>query len=189
MSKNPAQFNEVNFLPEDPFFETVAGRVIRWALTAGRYLVIFTELIVIISFATRFKLDVERTNLNNSIAQKVAIIESYGNVEKQFKSIQNRITYFKEVSQHKVNTDFFLYLNRVIPSGVKIDKLVITEDRVSASGIAPSQTKLNILITNLKRSDKFSQVSLGKIEKNAKTQEIEFRFNATINHAKTDNKN
>ena len=180
MSKNPAQFNEINFLPEDPFFATTLGRVIRWALTAGRYMVIFTELIVIVSFATRFKLDRQRTDLNQSIAQKMAVIESYGDLEERFKSIQARLNYFKQVQNQKIDTDFFLYLNKVIPSGIKIEKLTITHDTISVAGVVPSQEQFNTLIANLRQSRYFDQVSVGKIEKNAKTQEFSFQFNAQI---------
>ena len=180
MSKNPAQFNDINLLPEDPFFSTFFGRVIRWALSVGRYLIIFTELVVIVSFATRFKLDRKRTDLNNSIAQKVAIIQSYGDVEEQFKTIQKRIDYFKNINSQHIDTDLFVYLNQIIPDNIIIDKLTITQDSVSVSGIAPNQEEFNTLIINLKQSDKFDTVTVGKIEKNSKTQEIEFKFNASL---------
>ncbi len=180
MSKNPAHFDDINLLPEDPFFSTIFGRVIRWSLSVGRYLIIFTELIVIISFATRFKLDRERTDLNNSIAQKVAIIQSYGDLETRFKTIQKRIDYFKNINNRHIDTDLFVYLNQVIPDNITIDKLTITQDSVSVSGVAPSQDKFNTLIINLKQSDRFDTVTVGKIEKNSKSQEIEFKFNASL---------
>ena len=180
MSKNPAQFTEINLLPEDPFFSTIMGRTIRWALTAGRYMIIFTELVVIVSFATRFKLDRERTDLNNSIQHKTAMIESYGDLEEKFKAIQTRLAYFKEVNNNKIDTDLFLYLNQIIPTGVTIDNLTISSNHVSVSGTVPSQAVFNTLIANLKQSAKFSQVSIGKIEKNSEEDQFDFKFSAKI---------
>ena len=59
----------INLLPQDPFYETPIGRVMAWASTVGRYLVIFTEVVVIFSFASRFKLDRDLTDLNATILQ------------------------------------------------------------------------------------------------------------------------
>jgi hypothetical protein len=61
---------EVNLLPKDPFLSTSLGKLLQWSLTVGRYLVIFTELIVVSSFAARFSLDRQVTDLNASILQK-----------------------------------------------------------------------------------------------------------------------
>ena len=77
MKKQPAAIT-INLVPKDPFFATIPGRVLKWALSAGRYIVIFTELVVIISFATRFTLDRQVTDLNDTITSKEAIINSYG---------------------------------------------------------------------------------------------------------------
>ncbi len=180
MKSNPAQFAEINLLPEDPFFTTILGRTIRWALTAGRYLVIFTELIVIVSFATRFKLDRQRTDLNSAIDQKKAVIQSYGNLEKNFRQVQARLAYFKAVSHNRINTDLFLQLTKIIPNDVTIDKLTITDDHVNVSGLVPSQIAFNTLITNLQTSAYFTHVSVGKIEKNAKSENFKFQFTAQI---------
>jgi len=180
MSKNPAQFSQINLLPEDPFFSTIMGRSLRWALTAGRYLVIFTELLVIVSFATRFKLDRQKTDLTNEIDHKMMVIESYGDVEDKVKSVQERLTYFKEVSHNKIDTDIFPYLNSLIPNGVTIDKLVITQDKISVSGTVRSQTAFNTLITNLQQSPRLDKVKVGKIEKNARSEDFDFQFTAKI---------
>jgi Tfp pilus assembly protein PilN len=189
MSKNPAQFADINLLPEDPFFSTIVGRTIRWALTAGRFMIIFTELIGIVSFASRFKLDRERTDLNNSIQHKTAIIESYGDLETKFKAVQARLAYFNEVNNNKIDTDLFLYLNQIIPTGVTIDNLTISSDQVSVSGTVPSQDVFNTLIANLKQSNKLTEISIGKIEKNSEKNQFDFKFNAKIKTSKNTTKN
>jgi hypothetical protein len=75
MSKQPARKKldiNVNLLPQDPFFETVFGRFLKWALSIGRYIVIFTELIVILSFASRFTLDRMVTDLTHPQSKRTS---------------------------------------------------------------------------------------------------------------------
>ena len=47
----------INLLPKTEFELSFWGRFIKWALSTGRYIIILTELVVIIAFMSRFKLD------------------------------------------------------------------------------------------------------------------------------------
>ncbi len=165
MKKKPANFT-INLAPKDPFFDTAAGKILRWALTVGRYIVIFTEIVVIFSFATRFSLDRQVTDLNDSIHQKESIINSFGDLEAQVRLAQNKIDQYQQVAQQTNLSDIFPVLSRITPSDVKLEQLSIRPDGINLSGTTLSQSSFNILINNLQLTPEFINVSVDKIETN-----------------------
>ena len=179
----------INLVPQDPFFETVMGRFLKWALSVGRYIVIFTELIVIVSFASRFTLDRMVTDLNGAITQKERAISSYGDLEKNFRFIQQQIEDYKQLSQDSNLVEIFPLLNKSIPSNVIFETLLVRADSVNFTGAALSQESLNVLINNLQLSPYFTEVSINKIESIAeKSASVNFDIRAKIN-LKGDGKN
>jgi len=172
---------DINLVPKDPFFQTIFGRSLQWALSVGRYIVIFTELVVIVSFATRFTLDRQVTDLNSSINQKKMVIESYGDLEERFLFIQQQLADYQQLKTESNLVEIFPLLNETIPSNVVLDTLTINPGEVLFSGSALSQNALNILVNNVQLSPHFTQASIGKIEsKGANTQGLNFDLRAKI---------
>lgn len=175
MKKKPASIT-INLLPKDPFFNTIPGRILKWALSAGRYIVIFTELVVIVSFATRFTLDRQVTDLNEDLSQKENIINSYGDLENNFRVIQKKIDTYKQIEQEGNIVETFADLQAVSPEGIVLDELVIRPNSVIASGRAQSQTAFNILITNMQLSPEFFNVRVDSVESGENDTEPGFSF-------------
>lgn len=172
----------INLLPEDPFFQTIFGRSLRWILSIGRYLVIFTELVVIVSFATRFTLDRKITDLNRSIAQKMSVIESYGDLEQRFIKFQAKIDQYVELTKGQNLTNVFTQLSAITPREVSVEKLTISQDKIIVSGQSLNQESFNSLINNLQLSKNFTEVSVGKITVNADKSGYNFQFVAKVNN-------
>lgn len=167
MSKKPAHQKldiRVNLVPQDPFFETVLGRFLKWALSVGRYIVIFTEMIVILSFASRFTLDRMVTDLNSAIHQKERVISSYGDLEKNFRFVQKQIGDYQQFKQESNLVDIFPILNNSVPANVVFETLLIRPSSINFTGSALSQNALNVLVNNLQLSPYFTEVSINKIE-------------------------
>jgi Tfp pilus assembly protein PilN len=154
----------INLVPKDPFFETMLGRGLKWALSVGRYIVMFTELVVVLSFVTRFYLDRQITDLNRDLYQKEAVIKSYGTFEDDVRAIQTRLTQYEQIEQEENIVDTFPALAQVVPSGIKLDELAIYPDKVALKGTVLSQKSLNILINNLQISPDFHNVVVSTIE-------------------------
>ncbi len=181
--KKPADVN-INLVPKDPFFETPLGKVLQWALSVGRYIVIFTELIVIISFVTRFSLDRQVTDLNESIYQKQTVINSYGDLEENVKEVQQKIEQYKQISQQTNIAEVFPKLSAITPTSIRLDELTIKTDTVSLAGTAYSNESLSLLINNLQLSSDFFNVSVDKIETgDAKDPGFHFRIHARTSEA------
>ncbi len=163
MKRKPVHFN-INLLPQDPFFDTFLGKALKWALSVGRYIIIFTELVVIGSFATRFSLDRQVTDLNDEIHQKQSVIESYGVLEDNMRIAQAKIENYQQIDQQKNIIDIFPKLSEITPRDVKLTELTIKPTSVSLAGTADSQNSLNLLINNIQLSPSFFNVTVDRIE-------------------------
>lgn len=178
--KKPAPIN-INLVPKDPFLVSPIGRFLQWSLTVGRYLVIFTELIVIISFGSRFSLDRRITDLNSEILQKQTIIQSYGDLEPTIREIQKKTESYVQVEQKQSLADAFPALSEITPPDVSLTNLTIQPGAVSFSGKTNATTSLNLLINNLVLSNKFSDVSIEKlVSGTAQEPGFSFKINATL---------
>lgn len=160
--KKPANI-KVNLLPKDPFLATPVGKLLQWALTIGRYLVVFTEMVVIISFASRFTIDRQITDLNLAILQKETIIDSYGELEQNVRDVQKKIDTYRQVEQQENVTDIFPVLTAVTPPDVVLSDLQMRPGRVTLTGTTLSNVSLGILINNLQVSDRFTDISVERI--------------------------
>ncbi len=154
----------INLVPKDPFFTTSLGRMMQWALSAGRYIVIFTEIIVILSFAARFTLDRQVSDLNKKLLSNQAIISSYGDLEKKFRLAQAQIAEYDKLNQTSNLIDVFANLTTVVPPDVMVDELLINPSAISVKGSTYSQNSFNTLINNLQISPNFLNVAVSSIE-------------------------
>lgn len=163
MKKSPATI-DINLLPKDPFFETAVGRVVHWALSAGRYIVIFTELVVILSFAARFTLDRQVTDLNRALLQKRTVIESYGDLEQNVRIAQERIQEYQRFDQSSNILDNFEHLSEVTPEGIRLSELAVRDQSITARGTTNSQATFNLFVTNLQLSPHFFDITINRVE-------------------------
>lgn len=167
LKKKPASIS-INLVPKDPFFSSNIGRALTWVLSAGRYLVIFTEIIVIFSFGTRFWLDRRVTDLNSNIYQKQVQIQAFEEVETRARIVQNKIEQYQQINQAANPVDIFPEVAQVIPAGINLDRLTIKDDKVSLSGSASSQVSFSTLVTNMQLSPYFFDITVPIVESGEK---------------------
>lgn len=154
----------LNLFPEDPFFDTFLGKTLRWATRVGRHIIIVTELIVIGSFASRFWLDRQLTDLNTSITQKAAIARSYGNLETEFRRVQRDIKDVQLILDQQGNWSLLERLTRLTPPGIKYEQLSFGNQQLSLKGQANSQNDLATLVAGLQTQRDLQQIALSNIE-------------------------
>lgn len=172
---------KINLVPKDPFFSTVLGKVLKWSLSVGRYIVIFTELVVILSFVTRFSLDRQVTDLNNAINQKQTIISSFGDLETNVRVTQAKIENYLQIEQQTNIAEIFPALSEITPPSVRLDQLIIRAGTISFTGVSSSQETLNTLINNIQLSPTFIDVEVNKIESSKDQAGLEFTIQARVN--------
>ena len=185
LKKKKAKKQNYNFnlVPQDPFFETGLGRFFNWSLNVGRYIVIFTEMVVIASFASRFVLDRQITDLNDSIHQKQMIIQSQSQFESEFRLAQSKIQNLQQLQQQSNLAEVFPLLQQIMPSELRLNRLSIKQQTLNGEGVALSNRALNTFISNLQLSPHFSDISVGRIESREERRvgfEIQFSANYAI---------
>ena len=94
----------VNLLPKDTFYESRVGKTVKWAITFGRWIVVFTDFIVISSFLSRFYFDTKLADYHDEIKQKQTIIEALAPFEDSFRLLQERISLIKTSSVTKMKS-------------------------------------------------------------------------------------
>lgn len=173
--------NKINLLPQEDFEKKPLGRFLLWALSAGRWLVIITELIVISVFLARFKLDRDINDLHEAIKQKQMIVQSYSPFEKDFRAFQKRLAMIKTLEKQKTDVGNILStVSRVLPNDLVLSQFSLADDNVTISGLALSEEGLGSFIAGLSSSSKFKNLNLSNITKKQTEAGINFNLSATL---------
>ena len=78
----------INLLPKEEFAASTWGRILTWLLSTFRIIVIFTEVIVMAVFLSRFWLDAKANDLNELLRKNQAILKTTTEFENEFRDIQ-----------------------------------------------------------------------------------------------------
>ncbi len=174
----------INLLPSSTFEKTLAGKIFFLVLTIGRYIIIITEAIVIFAFLFRFKLDIELTNLNESINEKKTIIQNYQNIESDFLFLQKRLQIIKDLEGKQLNINQKIEdIAKVSPDDIYLTSLEINSESLSFNGISLSDSSLAVLLAGLQKNEHFDQINLDNLTTGGTNKpEIEFTLKANINN-------
>lgn len=174
----------INLLGEEAANLTPQGRIISWALTYGRYIMIGTEIVVLLAFISRFSLDRKLTDLKEEISQKQAILEANKNTEQDIRNTQNHLGLIKTVAHNqKASREALSMLSRLFPPGVFLEELEVTSSRMTASVIADTTNSFAQFLAVLRDTKQFSHVTIDSIKKDQQ-QGIVFTFTATLSEKK-----
>jgi len=156
--------SNIEFLPQEDWEKTSFGRFLKWLLTIGRYIVIFTELIVILAFLSRFKLDRDLTDLYEEIEAKQAIIQTSVDFESDFRFLQKQLSTIQGLRKDQLQTKQLMEeIAALTPIDVYFSDLSITGDKASFTANALSEAGLATFINNLKKSSRFSNLKIGSL--------------------------
>ncbi|MDP3994651.1 MAG: PilN domain-containing protein [bacterium] len=160
----------INLLPQNEFEASTLGRILRWALSTFRFIVIITELVVMVSFLSRFWLDAQNSDLNESIKQKVGIISSYQDIEKKFNLTQKRLKIFSEISKQPAKSEVVKTISSLLPSDVSLSSLSLGFDSAQVNAISTSERGIAQFITNLEAQEQFGKVELSQLASDKENQ-------------------
>lgn len=174
----PAKPVTINLLGEEDLKHTPQGRIIGWALTYGRYIMIGTEIVVLLAFISRFSLDRKLTDLKEEISQKQVILEANKNLEQDIRELQDKLVKLKQsMANQNAPLDTLILLQSLLPADVYVDSLDVSGDRLSADAIAATTHGFSQFLVNLQSAGQFSRVDIVDIKKTPLTG-IEFKFTA-----------
>ena len=162
---------DINFIKQDAWQKTSLGRFLKWALTYGRYIVIFTELIVILAFLSRFKFDRDLTDLKEEVQNKTVVINSASALEQDFRLLKEKIGFLQTVDVEALaSNDVFKKLASALPSEVAISKLDCTYDKLSFEATSVSENGLATLLYSLKKTQFFKNIDLKNVTSDPERQ-------------------
>lgn len=159
----------INLIPREGFTATTSGRILVWALSTFRIVVIVTEIIVMIAFLSRFWLDAQNTDLNDEIRQKKAVLEATQNFQKEFENTQKLISIFSSFSQdHGKAPNSYENITKSLPENEEfyLTSINYTTKTVNLEGIALDEFSVQQFLTNLGNKEIFKSIRLNSIEAN-----------------------
>lgn len=180
----PAKPIAINLLGQEDLKHTPHGRIISWALTYGRYIMIGTEIVVLLAFISRFSLDRKLTDLKEEISQKQAILEANATLEQDIRTLQDHVVKIKQTTAtQSVPMDTLTLLENLLPTDVYVETLDVTPDRLSIAAVAGTTGGFSQLLTNLQAAKQFARIDIGDIKKSTLAG-IEFKLTAYLTNKK-----
>jgi len=173
----PARIRNVNLLPPTEFEMSFGGRFLKWAVTTGRYIIILTELVVILAFLSRFKLDYELSVLTSKIEGKVSLLEANSPIEREFKSKQARLEAVKKILTKRISASETMDSIAVkTPPEVKLTEMTINGNEVEIDANSFSEKEMGEMIAALDGDKRWSSVEISSITQGTE-KVIKFRLN------------
>lgn len=159
-----ARSADLNLLPKEIWEKGLAGQLLSWLIAVGRYIVIFTELVVISAFLYRFFLDRQLTSLRASIKNKQATISSFGSLETNFRLAQTKLNFIKEADANLRILRALNSLSQITPADATLTNLTIDDRQVFIKGRVASQSGLATLLSQAQSQPDFADVILENVQ-------------------------
>ncbi len=174
---------EISLLPDQENVNSFSARFIRWISTAGRFVLVLTELVVISAFLSRFWLDRQNSDLSETIRQQKAILNSTGDFEQDYRLLVSRLNNIRDnYATRPVFSDKILSVVKSTPATITFANFSLSPSEsgqinANLNVIAYQEDSLVDFITNLKLNPDISSVNINQISK----KEKENQYQANIN--------
>lgn len=143
---------------------SVTDRVIAFALTTGRVIVILTEVIALGAFLYRFTLDQSLAKLHDHITQEIAVVNLLKSNEATFRSLQARLSLASTLGRQGI--EFPKYLSDIMnfaSPDITINAIALAPDGIRLEATTQSVSSLSDFVEKLKAYGPVQSVSLDRI--------------------------
>lgn len=179
----PQKQVSINLIGEEEMEHTPVGRIVSWAVTYGRYIMIGTEIVVLMAFISRFSLDRKLTDLKEAVMEKEDIVLVNQEFESDFRRLQERLAKIKTLLAAPSTSYTMLdRMQSILPSDVYFQSLDITNQQVSAAVTAGSTLGFTQFIAYMQGTGLFSDVEIGDVQRDSLTG-TSFQITAPIKGA------
>ena len=175
----PAAYTiSINLLGGEQSEHTPIGRLISWITTYGRYIMVTTELIVLLAFLSRFSLDRKLTDLKDEISQKQEILEVNSDMESEFRKTQDALKKIKAlITNQSEPIDAVRTLHIIIPSGTYLQNLSVSNNKITAQVVSLTVQSFSQFLLNLSMTKQLTDVDIGTVYKQT-VAGIQYTLNA-----------
>lgn len=157
----------------------LSDRILAFALTIGRVMVIITETVALAAFLYRFGLDRQLVDLHDKIKQEQQILVLLKNNESTYRNLQDRLALENGIDS-QTSADLALYqtIAGYIPSDMAVTTMSFSSTTVRIEGSISTIVTLSTLVNKLKTNSNVDSVSIDKIEN--KTTEGSITISLTV---------
>ena len=146
-----------------------------WTITSGRKVIIFTEIIVLAVFLSRFYFDRKLHDVKLNIEDKQAIIESSYDIEIEHRRIQTKLEFLKSVLDAQIDWRNWLdNFTKKIPATLVLNQVILNKQTATISAIAKTPDSFAIFISILLQDEDINSVILTQSSFDKETKEYEF---------------
>jgi len=139
------------------------GRVLKWAMGTFRIIVIVTEMVVMGAFLSRFWLDAQNSDLNDSIKIKSAQITAQSSIEQSFRNVQTKLNIFGEITPKILPSQRVENIVSKIPPDITLSGISVSDISTQIKGVSNSEAGIVQFVANLQADTSFKSVDLGSI--------------------------
>lgn len=180
------RFAKINLVPVDEFEKSLIGRIMRWALTAGKSIVILTEFVVVLAFLSRFQLDRELNDLNEVITQKTTVVSGFETVETKMRQLQAKAEVVGRVNEGSIGfASWWSQIQAVTPVDTTFESIDLGSEQVSLKGISASESGFDRLLSGIKGIEGVESVSVSDLEFSASEGGVLFTILASLSNPTT----
>lgn len=172
--------HEISLLPKEEFERKALGRFLIWVLSVGRWIVVFTEFIVICAFLSRFYLDRRIADLHDDIFQKQAIVKAMSSFEEEFRFLQVRIETIEELTSQSTPSEVLEAIISIVPPDVSLSSFDFEKGKVEVSAVALSYQGLASFYQLWDQLENFDNLRVTKIAKEENETGISFTIVANF---------
>ena len=177
----PAKSIRINLLGQQDLEHTPWGRIVSWATTYGRYIMITTEIIVLLAFIARFSLDRKNTDLTEEVTQKQAILDANASFEQSIRSLQANLTTATQLLSNQTKpVELVSLLETLLPPDVYLTSLNLQGNKLTIEATAGTTAGFAQLLSNLQSVKQLQNVALNSITELAASG-ISFKVAADVN--------
>lgn len=160
---------------------SVLDKVINWALTIGRLLVILTELIALSAFLYRFSLDRQLIDLHSKIKQEQAIVAILKNNEDKYRNLQDRLSLVSSFSNSgSTITNIFQDVVKFAPSDMTFNSLTLNKNGVNIDASVQTTSSLSSFVNSLTNYPVIKNVAINNIENKPLSSSIAVSLTASL---------
>ncbi|EKE06365.1 MAG: hypothetical protein ACD_19C00016G0038 [uncultured bacterium] len=163
---------KINLIPQDEFEKSSLGRILKWALSTFRIMVIITELVVMSAFLSRFWLDAKNSDLNENINNNKSQIIAYKNVEEEFRSIQKRISIVKSIYLEPKISSTVSYVSNLVPQDTILTSFSDIDRQITIKASSFSEKSVAQFLVNLEEGKSLTDIKLSQVSSNIDNNEL-----------------
>jgi len=172
--------HEISLLPKEEFEQKFLGQCLIWVLTVGRWVVIFTEFVVICAFLSRFYLDRKVADLYDEIFQKQAMVEAASEFEQEFRFLQKRLDLIQDLANQPNPDEVLKTVTLLLPDNVSLSEFNFSQEKIEIAAVASSSSVIGSFWRNLHEDKKFTDVRITEISKEKGKPGIKFALVAKL---------